>query len=164
MATFVLVQGAWAGGWCWKHSAQLLHHDGHNVCAPTLTVLGEHAHLMNPSINLDTHIDDVLGVIRSEELSEIVLCGHSYGGTVIAGVTEKAEDKISSLVYRDAFVPEDGQSQFDLTLPERREAFRFDARKDGDGYELMMPPIESFKIGADYIGLLQTMCEKHPLP
>jgi pimeloyl-ACP methyl ester carboxylesterase len=88
MATFVLVHGANLGGWCYQRVSRLLRRSGHEVHTPTLTGLGERAHLMNPSISLDTHIEDVLGLIRWEELADIVLCGHSYGGMVISGVAE----------------------------------------------------------------------------
>ena len=79
MTTFVLVHGAWHGGWCYKRVARLLRQAGHEVYTPTLTGLGERAHLMNPTIDLDTHVQDIVGVIRCEELSDVVLCAHSYG-------------------------------------------------------------------------------------
>jgi pimeloyl-ACP methyl ester carboxylesterase len=86
MATFVLVHGAWHGGWCWKRVAALLRRAGHEVFTPTLTGLGERAHLMSDAIDLHTHIQDILGVLQWEELADVVLCGHSYGGMVISGV------------------------------------------------------------------------------
>ena len=110
MTTFVLVHGAWHGGWCYKRVARLLRQAGHEVYTPTLTGLGEHAHLTNREINLDTHIKDIVGVIRYEELSDVVLCGHSYGGMVITGVgrANRGEDPLP-IVYLDAFVPENGK-------------------------------------------------------
>ena len=110
MANFVLVHDAWVGGWCWRPVAQALRQSGHEVYTPTLTGLGERSHLINPNINLDTHISDITNVIYREELSEVVLVGHSYGGMVISGVFDALSDKINSLVYLDAFVPENGQS------------------------------------------------------
>ena len=95
MTTFVLVHGAWHGGWCYKRVARLLRQAGHEVYTPTLTGLGERAHLMNRAIDLDTHVQDVAGVIRCEGLSEVVLCGHSYGGMVITGVAEQIAAKIA---------------------------------------------------------------------
>ena len=83
MANFVLVHGAWIGGWCWRPNAQALRKAGHEVFTPTLTGLGERSHLMNPSINLDTHVADIVNVIKHEELSDVVLVGHSYGGMVV---------------------------------------------------------------------------------
>ena len=118
MATFVLVHGAWHGGWCWIKVAEPLRTQGHRVFAPTLTGLGERAHLVSPDINLDTHIQDIVGVLESEELMDVILVGHSYAGMVITGVAERVTDRLSALVYVDAFVPENGQSMLSIN-PER---------------------------------------------
>ena len=96
--TFVLVHGSSAGGWCYRRVADLLEKAGHKVYAPTLTGLGERSHLMSGQITLDTHITDVVNVIRWENLDNFVLVGHSYGGWIISGVAEQAEKKISSIV------------------------------------------------------------------
>ena len=114
MANFVLVHGAWVGGWCWRSNAQALRRAGHEVYTPTLTGLGERSHLLSPSINLDTHVTDILNVFQHEELSDVVLVGHSYGGMVVTGVADVLPDNIKSLVYLDAFVPENGQSLLSL--------------------------------------------------
>ncbi|WP_444900316.1 alpha/beta fold hydrolase [Microbulbifer sp. VAAC004] len=119
MATFVLVHGAWQGGWCWRRVADRLRNFGHLVFAPTLTGLGERVHLLNDKIDLDTHIQDVLGVIESEELSNIILCGHSYGGMVITGVADKVPSNVRTLVYLDALVPESGLCTLEL-LPKEK--------------------------------------------
>src|SRR5262249_8228282 len=113
MTTYVLVHGAWHGGWCYKRVAGLFGQAAAEVYTPTLTGPGVRAPLMSCSIDLGTHIQDVIGVIRCEELSDVVLCGHSYGGMVIAGVAEQITATIRSLVYLDAFVPESGKSLFD---------------------------------------------------
>ena len=118
MSTFVLVHGAWHGGWCYKRVAQILRKAGHEVYTPTLTGLGERSHLMSPTVNLDTHVQDIGNVIRWEELSDLVLCGHSYGGMVITGVADKVPDKIKALVYLDAFVPSNGEAIADGLDPE----------------------------------------------
>src|SRR5512135_2237848 len=97
----------------------LMAKSGHIFFAPTYTGLGERAHLANPSIDLDTHIEDILNVIRYEDLRDIVLVGHSYGGMVATGVADRARDRISQLIYIDAFVPDDGQSLLDLNEPAR---------------------------------------------
>ncbi|MGZ5804060.1 MAG: alpha/beta fold hydrolase, partial [Xanthobacteraceae bacterium] len=94
MATFVLVHGAWHGGWCWQRVAKLLRERGHDVFAPTLTGVCESSHLLNPNIDLDTHISDVVNLIKWNELKDVVIVGHSYGGMVISGVAEKAENAI----------------------------------------------------------------------
>src|SRR5437764_2913335 len=114
-ATFVLVHGAWHGGWCYARAATLLRSRGHTVFTPTLTGQGERAHLFSGAINLSTHIEDVLGVFRFERLSDVVLVGHSYGGMVVTGVADRIPERIKHLVFLDAFQPADGQSLFDLT-------------------------------------------------
>src|SRR6516225_8794300 len=118
--TFVLVHGSSAGGWCYRRVADLLEHQGHKVFAPTLTGLGERSHLMSGMITLDTHITDVVNVIRWESLENFVLVGHSYGGWIISGVAEQVEKKISSIVFLDAFMPENGQRVLDTNSPRSR--------------------------------------------
>ena len=95
MATFVLVHGAWHGAWCWRRVARLLAGNGHEVFAPTLTGLGERSHLLTPVINVDTHILDVVNEMKWQQLNDVVLVGHSYGGVVISGVAEKMEKSIA---------------------------------------------------------------------
>jgi len=116
-ATFVLVHGAWHGGWCWKKLTPLLRAAGHEVFTPTLTGLGERAHLINPQIDLDTHIEDITAVLAYEDLQNVILVGHSYGGMVIAGVAEKAPARLAGLVYLDAFLPENGKALQDYAPP-----------------------------------------------
>jgi pimeloyl-ACP methyl ester carboxylesterase len=110
MANFVLVHGAWQGGWTWARVAPLLRAHGHEVYRPTLTGVGDRAHLLSPQVGLDTHIQDVLAVIHNERLDDVVLVGHSAGGQVIAGVATAVPERLRRLVYLDAFVPEDGQT------------------------------------------------------
>ena len=105
MATFVLVHGAWHGGWCWKKVAPLLRSAGHEVYTPTLTGLGERDHLLTRDIGLDTHIQDIVNVLEYEELTQVVLVGHSYGGMVVTGVAERAHERLRQLVYLDAATP-----------------------------------------------------------
>ena len=112
--TFLVCHGAWSAGWAWKKMHPLMQAAGHRLVTPTYTGLGERAHLANPSIDLNSHIEDVLAVIRYEDLRDIVLIGHSYGGMVATGVADRARDKIRQLIYIDAFVPGDGQSLLDL--------------------------------------------------
>ena len=108
--TFVLVHGAWHGGWCWRRVSDLLEKKGHKVFTPTMTGLGAWSHLLNKDVNLSTHITDIVNFIEWENLTDVVLVGHSYGGLVISGVAEKVGGKIGSIVFLDAFVPEDGES------------------------------------------------------
>lgn len=108
--TYVLVHGAWGGGWSFKQTDSLLRAAGHTVYRPTLTGLGERYHLASPEVNLDTHIRDVVNTVLFENLHDVVLLGHSYGGMVVTGVADSIPGRIRQLVYLDAFVPEDGQS------------------------------------------------------
>jgi pimeloyl-ACP methyl ester carboxylesterase len=111
MADFVLVHGAWHGGWCWKKLLPGLQAAGHRAFALTLTGLGERAHLMSPMINLQTHVQDVYGLIEHEELQGAILVGHSYAGMVITGVAQQVStEQLSHLVYLDAVVPEPGEA------------------------------------------------------
>lgn len=114
MTTFVIVHGAWAGGWAWMRVVDRLNARGHRVFAPTLSGLGERSHLDPVSINLTTHIDDVVNEVRWKDLDDFVLVGHSYGGFVITGVAEKIARRIRSIVYVDAFIPGDGQAFADF--------------------------------------------------
>jgi len=121
MATYVLVHGAWHGGWCWQRVAPLLRAAGHTVYTPTLTGLGERAHLAHPGVDLALHVRDIVAVLEYERLQEVILVGHSYGGMVITGVAEQAPDRLAHLVYLDAFVPQHGEAMWDFMPPERRE-------------------------------------------
>ncbi|MGA8749559.1 MAG: alpha/beta fold hydrolase [Pseudolabrys sp.] len=122
--TFVLVHGAWHGGWCWRRVADRLGARGHRVFTPTLTGLGERAHLLHPKVDLSLHVADVLGVIKYEQLKDVVLVGHSYGGCVISGVAEAMPDKIGSIVFLDAFIPDNGDATLDLVQPAVQEIIR----------------------------------------
>jgi pimeloyl-ACP methyl ester carboxylesterase len=115
MANFVLVHGGWRGGWIWKRVARQLRREGNDVYAPTLTGLADRQHLLHSNINLSTHIQEIVNLIKFEELSDVVLCGHSYAGMVISGVADKISEHISSLVYLDAWYPKDGDSVMTLS-------------------------------------------------
>ncbi|MEA2924822.1 MAG: hypothetical protein QOD25_1944, partial [Alphaproteobacteria bacterium] len=108
--TFVLVHGAWHGGWCWRRVSDLLEKQGHKVFAPTMTGLGERSHLIGGKIDLATHVTDIVNVIKWEGLNDIVLVGHSYGGVVISGVAEQMREALGSIVFLDAFLPANGDS------------------------------------------------------
>lgn len=123
MATFVLVHGAWHGAWCWRRVARLLARNGHEVFTPTLTGLAERSHLLTPDIDLDTHILDVVNEMKWQQLRDVQLVGHSYGGMVISGVAEKMEKSIASFVMLDAFFPETGEALADLAAPSVRDGF-----------------------------------------
>ena len=110
MANFVLVHGAWHGGWCWQRVSALLQQQGHRVHAVTLTGLGERAHLLSPAITLDTHIDDVVSAIEVEELHDVVLAVHSYAGMIGTAVADRIGKHLKHLVYVDAVIPKPGES------------------------------------------------------
>lgn len=117
MATYVLVHGGGHGGWCYQRVARLLQEDGHVVYAPTLTGQGERSHLLDEKVDLDRHIEDVVAVLRFEDLRDAILVGHSYGGMVITGVADRAADRVGRLVYLDAANPRNGQSLVDVAGP-----------------------------------------------
>ena len=139
MATFVIVHGAWSGGHAWRWVRPLLRAAGHEVFTPTLTGLGERAHLATPATDLGTHIADVAAVLHFEDLSDVVLVGHSYGGMVITGVADTQPERIAQLVYLDADVPADGDCEFDFVSPEDRAGYEEAARTRGEGWKVPPP-------------------------
>src|SRR4030081_3703523 len=108
--TFVLVHGAWHGGWCWRRVSDLLEKKGHKVFAPTMTGLGERSHLIGGKIDLAAHVTDIANVVKWENLNDVVLVGHSYGGVVISGVAEQMREAIGSIVFFDALLPAKGDA------------------------------------------------------
>jgi pimeloyl-ACP methyl ester carboxylesterase len=112
MATFVLVQGGWVGGWYWQKLIPFLEAAGHKVYAPTLTGLAERASELTPDVGLDTHVLDIVGLLEERNLQGVILVGHSYGGMVITGVVDQVPERIAHLVYLDTFVPRDGETMF----------------------------------------------------
>jgi len=138
MATYVLVHGGGHGGWCFQRLARILRSAGHEVYTPTMTGLGERAHLLSPSVDLDLHIRDIVAVLRFEDLHDVVLVGHSYGGMVITGVADRVPDRVGRLVYLDAATPVNGQSLVDVAGPVIEVV-----RPEGqtvDGVELVLLP------------------------
>jgi pimeloyl-ACP methyl ester carboxylesterase len=141
MATIVLAHGAWSAGWAWKKMRPLFAAAGHEFFSPTYTGVGERAHLAHPDIDLSTHIQDVTAVFDFEDLKDVTLLGHSYGGMVATGVADRIPERIRRVVYIDAFAPEDGQSLFDLVGPKVEANMRAGAAKDGDGWKLPLNPM-----------------------
>ena len=138
MTVYVLVHGAWHGGWCWHKVAHLLRSMGKDVFIPTLTGLGERSHLLHPNITLDTHVLDVVNFLEYEDLKEVIFVGHSYAGMVISGVAEKVPTRLKHLVYLDAFTPNDGESISDLH-PSFVAKLRRIAREKGEGWLVPFP-------------------------
>ena len=138
--TFVLIHGAWQGGWVWERVADRLRAAGYRVHTPSLTGLGDRAHLAGPEVDLGTHIADVVSVIDHHELDNVVLCGHSYAGMVVAGAADKRADKIKSLVFLDAFVPTAGKSLLDLQPPEMAAKMHAEVKDQGQGWRIKPLP------------------------
>jgi len=161
MATFVLVHGAWHGAWCWRRVARLLARAGHDVFTPTLTGLAERSHLLIPAIDVDTHILDVVNEMKWQDLNNVVLAGHSYGGMVISGVAEQMENAISSFVMLDAFMPEDGQSVVDMQPPATREGVLAAERQGATS--LPPRPAEFFKVNEKDRAWVDAQCTPQPI-
>jgi len=139
MTTFVLVPGAWLGGWCWKRVRSLLRQAGHEVFTPTLTGLGERFHLGTPDTDLDTHVEDVVSVIDYEDLNGVTLVGHSYAGLVVTGVLENTPERVSHLVYLDALFPaNERRSLFDYWGSDGQAMIEQAAAEHGDGWRWPM--------------------------
>ena len=136
MATLVLVHGAWSGSWSWKGVAALLRAAGHEVHAPTLTGLAERSHVAACHINLSSHIADIAGLLRWNDLHDAILIGHSYGGMVITGAADREPDRVAGMIYIDAFVPLEGQSIWDIAGPERAAAQRAAALAHDGGHSV----------------------------
>lgn len=166
----VLVHGAWHGGWCWRDVVAALRAAGHRAYAPTLTGLGERRHLRTPELGIETHVQDICQVIEAEELEEVVLVGHSYGGMIITGVAARLPERLRSLVYLDAIVPEDGQSFLTSGPAKPPEALaasreRLEGMADETG-GVMAPPPTVFGIpeaDSESIAWVQRRLTPHPL-
>jgi len=140
MATFVIIHGAWGGGWEWSHVAEILRGYGHRVLTPTLTGMGERAHLsVGEPVGLATHVDDIVAVLELEDLRDVVLCGASYGGLAATGAAGLAAERVRLLVYIDGLVPVDGQPPID-TFPEAfAQAVREGVARNGPAWRVPMP-------------------------
>jgi pimeloyl-ACP methyl ester carboxylesterase len=138
--TFLLVHGAWNGGWCWAWVAEHLRAMGHRVYTPTCSGLGERSHLLSPDIDLNTFVRDIVNVLVWEDLHDVVLVGHSFGGLVITGVAEQAAERLRQLVYLDAFILPSGVSTFDTLDEENREKLQKGVEKTGGPVPALAPP------------------------
>src|SRR5579884_3369521 len=136
MSVFVFVHGGWGGGWEWRDIADRLREAGHDAYRPTLTGLSERRHLLSPAVNLETHVEDVANLLWFEDLNEVVLCGHSYGGMVVTRVADRAPERLAHIVYIDAFVPRSGESLLDLLPPPFADLIR---GRCGDGVPMPIP-------------------------
>jgi len=143
MATFVVAHGAWSAGWAWKKMRPLMRAASHELWTPTYTGLGERAHLGHAEVSLDTHIQDIVAVLEMEDLQDVILIGHSYGGMVATGVADRARARIRHLVYLDAFAPKDGQAVFDLVPPDVAAKMRAGAAASASGFGIPSNPMPS---------------------
>ena len=149
MATFVVAHGAWSSGFVWKKMHPLLAASGHVLVAPSYTGLGDRFHLANPDIDLEMHIRDIVSVLFHEDLRDVVLIGHSYGGIVATGVADRAAERLAQIVYLDAFVPKAGESMVDLATPEQRTRWLEGAKTQGEGWRVPSNPLPPDTSAAD---------------
>src|SRR5438034_5419467 len=163
MATFVLVHGAFHGSWCWKRVRRALQAQGHDVFTPTLTGVGERSHLLSPRVNLETHILDVENLMRWEELSDVVLCGHSYGGCVISGVADRVPDRIRALVYLDAFVLENGENLAQHIPELQYKQLLETVSAAGEGWKVPPTPAKVFNVNLRDREWVNRQCTMQPL-
>jgi pimeloyl-ACP methyl ester carboxylesterase len=146
--TFLVAHGAWSAGWAWRKMHPLLSVAGNRLISPTYTGVGEREHLASPSNDLETHIQDILSVIKYEDLQNVILIGHSYGGMVATGVADRASERIAHLIYLDAFVPRNGEALIDLVPPQARQQMQ-ERVKAGDGWRLAPNPTPADTSEAD---------------
>ena len=153
MSTYVLVGGAWIGGWAWQNVARQLRANGHDVYPATLTGLGERAHLARPEVDLETHIADVVNLIAYEDLTDVVLVGHSYAGVVVTGVADRVGDRLAQLVFLDSAPAEDGEAYLDYSPLDGQQQLRRQVDELGDGWRLPFPSIEDLGMQASLDGV-----------
>jgi pimeloyl-ACP methyl ester carboxylesterase len=146
--TYVLVHGAWHGGWVWQRVAPLLRAAGHEVVTPTLTGVSDRAHLLSPAVGLGTHIADVVAVIEAYDLTDVVLVGHSYGGQVVTGVADRVPARVRRRVYLDAFVGADGEAAIDLLPDTVATHYRDSVAGPGFGWLIPVRPLDRLGVTA----------------
>lgn len=162
--TFVLVHGVWHGGWCWSRVADLLRARGHRVTTPTQTGLGERSHLLSPAITMDTFVEDIVRHLEWEDLQDIVLVGHSFGGAPITGAADKIPERIGRLIYLDGAIMEDGETWFGLLPPDIAASRKKAAEETTGGLSLPIAPVESFGVKEpDDVAFLERRLTPHPL-
>jgi pimeloyl-ACP methyl ester carboxylesterase len=163
VGTFLVCHGAWTSGAMWhRNMVALMSSAGHELVAPTYTGLGERAHLASPEVDLDLHIRDIVEVIRYRDLRDIMLIGHSYGGMVATGVADQLRDRVSQLVYLDAWVPTDERSLLDLMPSARAQSIRSVVAETGDGWKI--PPAMPASMGGDSVDAAWAATRLRPQP
>jgi pimeloyl-ACP methyl ester carboxylesterase len=161
MADFVLVHGAWHGGWCWRRVVDALQAQGHRAFAPTLTGLGERSHLLSPGVTLETHIADVANLIEAEELQQVALAVHSYAGMIGTAIADRMPQRLAHLVYVDAVVPKPGESWSSTHSSTTREA-RLAAAQQSPDYSFPPPDPGVFGLAADDHAWVKRRQTPHP--
>ncbi|HUG26298.1 alpha/beta fold hydrolase [Piscinibacter sp.] len=160
---YVLIHGAWHGSWAWDAVKPLLEKPGTRVLAPTLKGLAERQDENGPNVTLETHIAEVVALLDSEHLNNIVLVGHSYAGFVVTGVCDRRPERIAHVVYLDAFVPESGQKVYDYVKPaERVQQMRADTRNRGQGYRSFPPPAANWGLSGELMDYVNKRMTPHP--
>jgi pimeloyl-ACP methyl ester carboxylesterase len=169
MTTYVLVGGAWLGGWCWQKVARRLRDEGHDAYPATLTGLGERAHLASPEVDLETHITDVVNLIEFEDLRDVVLLGHSYGGLVVTGAADRIPERISELTYLDTAPLPSGGALIEKFPSEARQRTERQVEELGEGWKFPIPPPEELAnmaslegVDEDRLGLLYSRATPQP--
>jgi pimeloyl-ACP methyl ester carboxylesterase len=163
-STYVLIHGAWHGGWCWDEVAAILRSHGHRVLTPTLSGLGDRAHLVSPDIDLQVFIQDVVDIFESHDLSDVILVGHSFGGVTLVGAADRIPQRIRQLVFLDAVVLSAGESAFSRLPPEIVAARTKAAMDTSNGLTIPVPPASAFGVfEANQVALLERYCTPHPL-
>ena len=161
---FLLIHGAWHGGWVWNEISEILNYQGYSVSTPTLTGLGEKKHLLSSKITIDTFIEDVVNHIIFENLNNIILVGHSFSGSVISGVADKLKDRIQKLIYFDAVILKDGQKPFDIAPKELVKQRIELAKRFGNGISIPAPSADAFGVfDVKKSLLLEEKLTPHPL-
>ena len=161
---FLLIHGAWHGGWVWNEISEILRYQRYSVSTPTLTGLGEKKHLLSSKITIETFIEDVVNHIIFENLNNIILVGHSFAGSVISGVADRLKDRIQKLIYFDAMILIDGQKPFDITPKETVEQRIELAKKFGNNISIPAPSADAFGVfDIKKSLLLEEKLTPHPL-
>ncbi|MDP9968874.1 pimeloyl-ACP methyl ester carboxylesterase [Variovorax paradoxus] len=161
--TYVLVHGAWHGGWAWEMVRPLLERTGARVFTPTLKGLAERQGENGPGVTLATHIDEIVDLLDTNQLKEVILVGHSYAGFVVAGVCDRTPDRIGHVVFVDAFVPESGQNLYDFIRPASRvQQMRAEVRDKGQGYKAFAPPAAAWGLTGDLADEVNRRMTPHP--
>jgi pimeloyl-ACP methyl ester carboxylesterase len=161
MASIVLVHGAFHGGWCWREAAERLRTAGHRVFTPTLTGLGERSHLISKDVNLQVHIQDLINVIEWEELTDVVLVAHSYGGMPVTGAADAIAERLAALVYLDAYTPDDGDA---VQVVRQAVPGAFPLTVSEDGFRVLPPAAEVFGVHGALAQWVNRRMTLHPLP